>query len=80
MNMTHKKEKIKTKLKEVGKAIELDEKEINHSKRLKRTVVCMCIIAGAFAIIGLFSSRLETIGQWYGGVSISDFYMFRGLL
>jgi hypoxanthine-guanine phosphoribosyltransferase len=77
MNMTQ--NKIKAKLKKLGKAIELDENEIHHSRRMMKTVVCMCIIAGAFALIGLFSSRLEAVGQWYGGASIQDFYMFRGL-
>jgi len=54
-------------------------KEINHSKRMTKTIVSMCIIAGAFALIGLFSSRLEAVGQWYAAASIQDFYMFRGV-
>jgi len=70
--------KMKEKLKEFGKTIELDDSDIYHSKRMMKTLVCMGIIIATFTLIGLFSSRLEAIGQWYAGVSIRDFYMFRG--
>jgi len=69
--------KMKEKLKEFGKTIDLDENDIYHSKRMMKTLVCMGIIVAAFTIIGLFSSRLEAVGQWYAGVGIRDFYMLR---
>ena len=72
------KHKTKTKLYEFGKTIGLEENEIDNAKRMARTVVSMCIIAGIFALVGIFSTRLEAVGMWYGGVSIKDFYLFSG--
>jgi hypothetical protein len=31
---------------------------------------------GIIALIGIFSKRLEAVGQWYGVVSIKDFQLF----
>lgn len=64
---------IKAKLHELGKTIGLEESEIDHAKRTAKTLVGMCLIVGFFALIGIFSSRLEAVGAWYTGVSIKDF-------
>jgi len=68
--------KIRAKLHGFGKTIGLEESEIDHAKRMTKTIVSMCLIAGIFTLVGIFSSRLEAVGLWYGGVSIKDFYMF----
>lgn len=73
--MNQNKVKINSKLYELGKAIGLKEKEIDGAKRTAKTIVSMCIIAGIFGVIGLFSSRLDATGLWYVGVSIKDFNM-----
>jgi len=78
--MTKNKKQIKTKLQEFGRKIDLDDKEIYHSKRVMKTIVCIAIFACAFTLIGLVSSRLEAVGQWYSGASIRDFYILRGFL
>ena len=77
--MTKNKKEVKRKLQEFGKTIGLDDKEIYHSKRVMKTVVCVAIVACAFTVISLLSSRLGAVGSWYNGASIHDFYLFRGL-
>jgi hypothetical protein len=72
--------KIKTKLHEFGNAIGLDENDIKHSIRMKKTIVYMFVIASILTLIGLFSSRLVTVGMWYGGVSIRDIQTIFGRL
>lgn len=66
--------KTREKLYEFGKTIGLDAVEIEHAKRTAKTIVGICIIAGIFTLIGIFSSRLEAIGQWYSSASIKDFH------
>jgi len=68
--------KIRGKLYEFGKTIGLEESEIDHAKRMMKPMLSMLIMAGIFALIGIFSSRLEAVGQWYGGASIKDFQIF----
>ena len=65
--------KIKAKLHELGETIGLEASEVDHAKRTAKAIMNMCIIAGIFALIGIFSSRLEAVGLWYGGASIKDF-------
>lgn len=71
--MKRKSAKIRAKLYELGKTIGLEESEIDHAKRTAKTILSMCLIVGIFALIGIFSSRLEAVGLWYGGASIKDF-------
>ena len=66
-------DKIKTKLYELGNIVGLKESEVDNAKKTAKTVISICILAGVFALIGLFSSRLDSIGLWYVGVSIKDF-------
>jgi len=63
----------KEKLYEFGTTIGLDVSDVNNAKRTAKTIVSICIIAGIIALIGIFSKRLEAVGQWYGVVSIKDF-------
>jgi hypothetical protein len=70
------KTKMKQKFYEIGNIISLDANEVNKSKRTAKTIVCMCIIAGIFGLIGFLSSRLDAVGLWYSGVSIKDFFVF----
>ena len=72
--------KIREKLYEFGKTIGLEENEIGQAKRMTKTVVYMCIMAGVFTLIGIFSSRLLTVGAWYAGASIKDFFIFSRFL
>lgn len=72
--------KIEAKLHEFGKIIGLEESEIESAKRTGKTIMSMCIIAGIFALIGIFSSRLDAVGLWYVGVSIKDFSLLSNFL
>ena len=71
--MKRKSTKIRTKFHEFGKTIGLEESDIDHAKRTAKTLMSMCLIVGFFALIGIFSSRLEAVGAWYAGASIRDF-------
>ncbi|MFW6119960.1 MAG: hypothetical protein ACOC80_03545 [Petrotogales bacterium] len=66
----------KAKLYEFGKTIGLEASEIEQAKRTAKTIMSMCIMAGIFALIGIFSSRFGPVGLWYGGASINDFNPF----
>ena len=72
--------KIKTKLHEFGNTIGLDENEIKNAIRMKRNIVYLFVIASILSLIGLFSSRLATVGMWYGVVSIRDIQTIFGRL
>ena len=65
--------KAKEKLYEFGNTIGLDASDVNNAKRTAKTIVSICIIAGIIALIGIFSKRLDAVGQWYGVASIKDF-------
>ena len=65
--------KAKEKLYELGKTIGLDASDVKNAKRTAKTIISICMIAGIIALIGIFSKRLEAVGQWYGVVSIKDF-------
>jgi hypothetical protein len=67
---------MKQKFYEIGNMISLDANEVNKSKRTAKTILSMCIIAGIFGLIGFLSSRIDSVGLWYGGVSIKDFFIF----
>jgi hypothetical protein len=67
--------KAKEKLYEIGNSIGLDASDISNAKRTAKTIVTICIIAGIIALIGIFSKRLEAVGQWYGTASIKDFQL-----
>jgi hypothetical protein len=68
--------KTKEKLYDFGNAIGLDASDINNAKKTAKTIVNICVILGIIALIGIFSKRLEAVGQWYGVVSIRDFQLF----
>jgi len=72
--------KIKAKLYELGKTVGLETSEIDKAKRTTRTIVSICIVAGIFALIGIFTSRLDAVGLWYVGVSIKDFGLLSNFL
>ena len=72
--------KTRIKLYEFGKMIGLEESEIDQAKRMTKTIVYMCIMADVLTLIGIFSSRLVTVGAWYAGASIKDFFIFSRFL
>ena len=74
------KAKIRSKIYNLGKNIGLEVNEIDKAKKTAKTVIAFCVIAGVFALMGLFSSRLEAVGLWYVGVSIKDFGMLSNFL
>jgi len=74
------KARIRSKIYNLGSNIGLEVNEIDNAKKTARTAIAFCVIAGIFAIIGLFSSRLEAVGLWYVGASIKDFGMLSNFL
>jgi hypothetical protein len=68
--------KTKEKLYDFGKTIGLEASEIDQAKRTAKTVIGICVVAGILALVGIFSSRLEAVGQWYAAASIKDFNLF----
>ena len=67
---------INAKLYELGNKVGLEASEINSAKKTVFTVIGMCIVAGTFALVGMYSSNLEAVGLLYTGVSIKDFSLF----
>jgi len=64
---------IKEKLYKLGRTVGLEASEINYAKITIKSKIFTLTIAIIFSLIGLFSSRLETVGLWYTVVSIKDF-------
>ena len=65
--------KIKEKLYKLGRTVGLEANEIDYAKITIKSKIFTLTIAIIFSLIGLFSSRLETVGLWYTVVSIKDF-------
>jgi hypothetical protein len=64
---------IKEKLYKLGRTVGLEANEINFAKVTIKSRIFTLTIVIIFSLIGLFSSRLETVGLWYTVVSIKDF-------
>jgi len=64
---------IKEKLYKLGRTVGLEANEINYAKVTIKSRIFTLTIVIIFSLIGLFSSRLETVGLWYTVVSIKDF-------
>ncbi len=64
---------IKEKLYKLGRTVGLEANEIDYAKITIKSKIFTLTIAIIFSLIGLFSSRLETVGLWYTVVSIKDF-------
>ena len=78
--MFGKKQKINTKLKELGQRLGLDEATSLMSKRNVKTIIAMAVITGLLLLLGAFTTRLNLPGLYYSGGSIRDFnLLFRGL-
>lgn len=71
-----KQEKVRSQLYRLGKTVGLEKSEIDRAKITVMSKIPLSVLAFVFAFIGLFSSRLETIGLWYIGTSIRDFGLF----
>ena len=69
-------EKVRTQLYRLGKTVGQEKSEIDRAKKTVMSKVPLGVIAGVFAFIGFFSSRLESIGLWYVAASIRDFGLF----
>jgi len=74
-NMIKYSAKTRQKLYEYGEIIGLDGNDINKARRMTKDLFYMFLIIGIFTFIGLFSSRLVTVGAWYAGASIKDFFI-----
>ena len=78
--MNLKKEKINTKLKELGQMLGLDEVTCLKSKRNVRNIIALAIVTGAILALGSALLPGGAAGYYYGGGGISDFkLMFKGL-
>ena len=78
--MFEKKQKINTKIKELGKKLGLDEATSLMSKRNIKNIIAMAIIAGFILLLGAFIRQPNLTGNYYSGGSIKDFNLFfRGL-
>ena len=71
---------IRSKLYDLGQNIGLEKTEVDNAKRTAKTIISLCVITGIFALIGIFTSRLDAVGLWYAGVSIKDFGMLNNFL
>ena len=70
---------IKEKLYKLGRTVGLEANEIDYAKITIKSKIFTLTIAIIFSLIGLFSSRLETVGLWYTVVSIKDFGLLSSL-
>lgn len=72
--MNVKKEKINTKLKELGQRLGMNEMEALKSKKTMKTIIGVCLVASAIVVVGLFmATRLDPSGLYYTPPSIKDF-------
>lgn len=74
--MFGKKQKINTKLKELGKKLGLDEATSLTSKRNIKNIIAMAVIAGFILLLGAFIKLPNLTGYYYSGGSIRDFNLF----
>ena len=71
-----KQEKVRSQLYRLGNNVGLEKGEIDRAKKTVMSRIPLGMIAGVFAFIGFFSSRLEAIGLWYIVASFRDFGLF----
>ena len=77
--MNTKKQKINTKLKELGQTLGLDEATSLKSKRTAKNIIAMAVVAGVIMVLGAFLLPNGQPGYYYGGGGIRDFQLlFRG--
>ena len=74
--MFAKKQKMNTKLKELGQRLGLDETTTLMSKRSIKTIIAMAVIAGIILLLGAFTTLPILPGYYYSGGSIRDFNLF----
>jgi len=71
--MKKNRKEIKEKLFKLGSTVGLDASEIVYAKATIKSKIFTFVLAGIFLLIGLYSSRLEVVGQWYIAASVKDF-------
>jgi hypothetical protein len=78
--MNIKKQKINTKIKELGQKLGLDETTSITAKRNAKNIIALAAITGAILVLGTFMTVPVLPGYYYGGGSVKDFHLiFRGL-
>ena len=78
--MNTKKQKMNTKLKELGQRLGLDETTSLKSKRNAKNIIAMAVFAGFITLLATFLLPSGQVGNYYCGTSIRDFnLLFRGL-
>jgi hypothetical protein len=77
--MKAKKQKINTKLKELGQKLGLDETTTLRSKRNMKTIIATAVFAVFLILLGTFLLPSGPAGYYYSGGSIRDFHLlFKG--
>jgi len=74
--MNAKKQKINTKLKELGKTLGLDETTSLKSKRTAKNIIAMAVVAGVVMVLGALLLPNGQPGYYYGGGGVRDFQIF----
>ena len=75
--MNERKQKIETKLHELGHTLGLENREIDRAKITMKSMLGIAIAAAIVVIIGKFVvTQLDTVGLYYTAVSIKDFGLF----
>lgn len=78
--MYEKKQKINTKLKELGQRLGLDETTSLTAKRNAKNIIAIAAITGVIILVGAIARLPNLPGYYYSGGSIRDFHLlFRGL-
>lgn len=78
--MFAKKQKINTKLKELGQRLGLDETTTLMTKRNAKNIIAIAVITGVILLLGAITKLPNLPGYYYSGGSIRDFHLlFRGL-
>ena len=77
--MNTKKQKVNTKLKELGQKLGLDEATTLMSKRNAKNIIAIAVITGVILLLGAFMTVPVLPGYYYSGGSIRDFHLiFKG--
>jgi hypothetical protein len=78
--MNIKKQKMNTKIKELGQKLGLDETTSMTAKRNAKNIIAIAVITGAILVLGTFMTVPVLPGYYYGGGSVRDFHLiFKGL-
>jgi len=73
------KQKINTKLKELGQRLGLDETTALRSKRNAKNIIATAVFAAFLMLLGAFLLPSGPAGYYYSGGSIRDFHLlFKG--